>query len=120
MSYQKTDGTFVYTEAVSVASAARTATGNSGAIEVGNRLALRGALLTVTAASGTTPTLDLTVETSHDGSTGWAAVGTAYTQATGATTQRKSFSPLDRFIRFVWTIGGTTPSFTFSIAGELV
>jgi hypothetical protein len=120
VSYQKTDGTYVYTEPFVVASAARTTSSNSAAVEVGNRSHLRGLLLTVSAASGTTPTLDVQVQTSNDGSTGWTIVGTAFTQATGTTTQRKTFSSLDRFVRVAWTLGGTTPSFTFSLAGELV
>jgi hypothetical protein len=72
-------------------------------------------LLAVTAASGTTPTLDVVIQTSHDGTT-WRTAHT-FTQATATGTQRASF-PVDRFVRATWTVGGTTPSFTFAVTGE--
>lgn len=100
------------------ASAARTATADGTAVEIADKGAVR-LLLDVTAASGTTPTLDVTVETSYDGSTGWTSLGT-FTQKTAAGTQRKNFSGADRFVRATWAIGGTTPSFTFSVVGEAV
>lgn len=100
------------------ASAARTATGSGTAQEIADRGAVR-LLLDVTAASGTTPTLDVTVETSYDGSTGWTSLGT-FTQNTAVSSQRKNFSGADRFVRASWVIAGTTPSFTFSIVGEAV
>lgn len=122
MGYVKSDGTWVHSENTvpAVASAARTASGNSGtSTEAGARHTLRNVLLDVTAASGTGPTLDARVETSRDGTT-WYTAGT-FGQKTGVSSERKSFSGLDRYIRFAWTIGGTTPSFTFSITpGELV
>ena len=64
-------------------------------------------------------TLDVAVETSADnGATDtWRSIG-SFTQATSTTTQRKSFAGCDRFIRASPTIGGTTPSFTFSVTGE--
>ena len=99
-------------------SAARTATGTGAAVEVADRGSVR-LLLDVTAASGTTPTLDVTIETSYDGSTGWTSLGT-FTQKTAVSSQRKNFGGADRFVRASWTIGGTTPSFTFSVDGEAV
>lgn len=98
-------------------SAARTATATGSSFELGDRGVLR-LLLDVTAASGTTPTLDVTVQTSYDGST-WRSVA-AFTQATAITSERKSFAGCDRFVRVSYTIGGTTPSFTFSVSGEAV
>jgi hypothetical protein len=98
-------------------SAARTATGSGSALELGDRGTLR-LILTVSAASGTTPTLDVTVETSFDGST-WRSAGT-FAQRTSAASERKSFPGCDRFVRISYTIGGTTPSFTFSVSGEAV
>lgn len=118
MGYEKANGEWADTEDVELApSAARTATGNGSSVEVGDRGVAR-LLLDVTAASGTSPTLDVTVETSHDGTT-WRQVGT-FAQKTAAGTERKSFSGLDRFVRATWTLGGTTPSFTFEISGEAV
>lgn len=120
MPYTRSDGTYVHTETFpAVASAARTATGSSPAVEVGALAALRGLLLDITAASGTSPTITVAVETSSDSAT-WYTVG-SFAQRTGVASERKSFSGLDRFVRLTWTIGGTTPSFTFSVtAGELV
>lgn len=116
--YKTTDGTFVDSRDVTLhPSAARTATGNGTVSEETGRRRTLALVLAVTAASGDTPTLDVTVQTSRDGST-WYTAG-AFTQATGTGTQRKTFV-LDRYVRVVWTIGGTTPSFTFSASGELV
>lgn len=72
--------------------------------------------LNVTAASGTTPTLDVAIETSKDG-TNWRSLG-SFAQKTGVSSERKSFVGVDRFIRANAAIGGTTPSFTYSVSGE--
>ena len=94
-----------------------TATTTSNSIELGDRGTAR-ITLAVTAAAGTNPTLDVQLQTSPDGST-WTNLGSAFTQATGVTSQRKIFTGLDRFIQAVATIGGTGgPSFTFSLDGE--
>lgn len=116
--YKTSDGTFVDSRDVTLhTSAARTATGmGSLSHETAHRRTL-ALVLAITAATGTTPTLDVTVQTSRDGST-WYTAGT-FTQATATGTQRKTFA-LDRYVRLAWTIGGTTPSFTFSASGELV
>lgn len=98
------------------ASAARTATGTGSAVEPGDRGVAR-LFLNVTAASGTSPTLNVTIQTSNDGST-WRSAGT-FTQATAVSSQRATFN-IDRYVRATWTIAGTTPSFTFSITGEAV
>ena len=100
-----------------VPSAARTATGNGGAFALGDRNQLR-LTLAVTAASGTAPTLDVTVQHSPDGST-WSTLGT-FAQKTGVASERKIFSGCDRFLRCIWTIAGSSPSFTFSVTGEAV
>ena len=99
-----------------VASAARTTTGNSGALDAPNdaRLVLAVA---VTAASGTAPSLDVTVEWSMDGGATFCAADTADSMAQLATAVNrvKSFSIKGDSYRVVWTIGGTTPSFTFTV-----
>lgn len=73
----------------------------------------------VTAVSGTSPTLDIRIEESHDGGTNWVAlydfqritaVGYYYSPMLRAT---------GRNIRYVQTLGGTTPSFTRSITRNL-
>jgi hypothetical protein len=99
-----------------VASAARTASGNGSSFNTETADSFEG-FLTVTAASGTTPTLDVRLETSLDAGTTWSTVG-AFAQATAATTKNKVFGPLGDLCRWAWTIGGTTPSFTFTVAAE--
>lgn len=115
MGYSTKSGRWAATaDLVLAASAERTATGNGASVEVGDK-AVGRLLLDVTARTGTTPTLDVTIQTSFDGVT-WRTAGT-FTQAT-ATGQQRISCMLDRYVRAIWTIGGTTPSFTFSIAGE--
>lgn len=78
-----------------------------------------GATVTVTtsqAGSTATPKLDVTVETSHDGTT-WRELG-AFTQATSAGSERKSFPGCDRFVRASYEI--ESGSFTFGLTGEAV
>lgn len=108
---------YVPIEKVSVPSAARTATGSAAGVLTGTGHTMR-AFLDVTAASGTAPTLDVKLETSHDGVT-WRLVK-AFAQKTGVSSERISTSDLDKHVRWAWTITGTTPSFTFSVAGDLV
>jgi hypothetical protein len=118
MSYQRIDGRFVFGEPFLVPSAAVTANGSAAGVECGSHHALRLSLA-VTAVSGTSATLDITIETAQDNAT-WSTVGT-FTQATGVSTQRKVFAALDRFVRARWVIGGSaTPTVTFSLTGELV
>lgn len=101
------------------ASAARTATGNSGSKQVSPDAPNLAILVDVTAQAGVTPTLTFSVEWSHDGTT-FAAVDTAddFVQITGAQVPRqrvKAFAVKGKHFRVVWTVGGTTPSFTFSV-----
>lgn len=69
----------------------------------------------VTAVSGTTPTLDVTIEESDDSGTNWFKVYD-FPRITGSGMYR---SPLIRMVgnrvRYVQTVGGTTPSFTRAI-----
>lgn len=94
------------------ASAAETTTGNSGA-QTANGTKL-GIGISVTATAGT-PTLDLTVEWSGDGENFGAADTTpdAFAQLTAVGSTGKVFDVKAPYYRLVWTIAGTTPSFTF-------
>lgn len=99
------------------ASAARTTTGNSGvvgALEPSEKVAI---LLDVTAVSGTSPSMTVSVEWSHNGTT-WATPETAdaFTALTATASKVKTFDVKGKFLRVVWTITGTTPSFTFSVS----
>lgn len=97
-------------------SQSETATGQSGPYRVHNAEAI--ALYTnVTAASGTTPTLDIKIQDSPDGSTWYDVPSFANTQFTTTGSERKAApnvgEKLGPFIRLVWTLGGTSPDFTF-------
>ena len=109
-------------------SAARTATVAGNGVTNYNA---KGAVITinVTAISGTSPTLIAKLQYSPDGGTTWIDYTnkpvTATISATGQTTlivcpgvtevANSAVSlPLPRIVRMHYTIGGTTPSFTFA------
>jgi len=116
-SYQRQDGRFATTyNAPLLPSAARTASGTGDTYEMGDMSTLR-LKLDVTAASGSSPTLDVTIETSPDGASDWQTVAT-FAQKTAISYERNAFPGCDRFVRVKYTIGGSTPSFTFSVTGE--
>ncbi len=98
-----------------IPSAARTATGQSAALRVyGDKINF---LVDVTAATGTTPSMALTVEWSHNGTT-WFPADTPDTLGAAVTAPVKRVKQIDvkaPFARVVWTITGTTPSLTFAI-----
>lgn len=100
-----------------LASAARTANGDTGVVAFGAGGAPSGNLriqLDVTAASGTSPTLNVVVEDTLDG-TNWNTVGT-FAQRTAAGREVVNITtPFADRLRVRWTVGGTTPSFTFSV-----
>lgn len=71
----------------------------------------------LSAVTGTTPTLDITVEQSANGTSGWAAItGAALTQVTAAGNRVGFANPTLPYVRLVATIGGTTPAFTGTVA----
>lgn len=120
-----------------VASAARTTTGSSSAIEfpfVDDVVFI----VNVTAASGTSPTLDLAFQITPDDTNYFSVQRFAQITGTGARTLQFSTKrttaqaaaeaaaadtggalatnlPCSRNIKFKWTIGGTNPSFTFVV-----
>lgn len=98
------------------ASATKTTSGNDTAFNTNQAKSLE-AFLTVTAASGTTPTLDVRLETSVDAGATWRTVA-SLAQITVAGARNGVLGPLGDQCRWAWTIAGTTPSFTFSIAVE--
>lgn len=97
------------------AHASRTSSGNESSVDNGASSA-DGAVahLHVTAASGTSPTLDVVVQESADNST-WVDLIT-FTQATAATSERLAVTgTVERYIRAQWTLGGTSPDFSFAV-----
>ena len=131
----------VLTPKTLLASAARTVSGNSGAITFADaRFDDIIFEVDVSAASGTTPTLDLYIQQTLDG-TNYIDVA-HFTQITAALTNRArlvvkrgnvtdaikegigdatatagalGLALLTEKGRIKWVVGGTTPSFTFSI-----
>ncbi len=97
------------------ASAARSANGDSGpqvGFEVSQQLR---AQLDVTAASGTSPTLNVVLEDTLDFGATWNVVGT-FAQRTGPGREVINITtPFTDRLRARWTVGGTTPSFNFSV-----
>lgn len=101
-----------------LASALRNANGQSALIALrgaGRKLALA---VDVTAkGADVDETLDLTVEWSFDGGATWTKAETAdaFAQITAVGRVVKVFDVKAPHYRIAWTVGGTTPEFTFSI-----
>jgi len=106
-----------------LASGARTTSGSAEAPRRYDDLAVQRAKVTldITAASGTGRTLTLAIEGSADGQT-WTALETFAAQsAVGSVTRELPIPAVPHLqrVRCAWTIGGTTPSFTFSVSAYL-
>jgi hypothetical protein len=121
--------------AVSVeASSAKTASGNSASAITNHSASGVQLFINVSAASGTTPTLAVRVQVQDPVGAGWvdlpgavtaSITGVSLTLLTiypGVTVAANSAisAPLPRTWRLAWTIGGTTPSFTFSVGAQYI
>jgi hypothetical protein len=99
--------------------AARTATGNATGLDVQTMDGDLFVVLDSAAGTGTTPTLDIKLQSADTlGGTYSDITGATFTQVTGTASQQAITISKDearRFIRVVYTIGGSTPSFTFSV-----
>jgi hypothetical protein len=101
------------------AKAARTTSGNG----TGRQLGAVGATqklysaLHVFAASGTTPTLDVVIQSDDNSGFTTPTTQITHTQATTITSQMLTLDGAiaDDWFRVNYTIGGTTPSFTFAV-----
>lgn len=118
MAYTNTEGLPVLSGVGDVVSkTARTATGASGWVNTGDAKEIV-AQLASDAGTGTSPTLDVKFQTSYDGTDATAIdlPNGAFTQvAAAASGQIKTLTGAHRFIKVVWTITGTTPSFNFGV-----
>lgn len=75
------------------------------------------AFLHVTAASGTSPTLDAVVQMDTNSSFTSPTTLITFSQATAITSQRiENTTSTEQYVRVVYTIGGSTPSFTFAVS----
>lgn len=109
---------YEHDEVTLLASAARTASVNGDAYETGDKGTLRLSLA-ITAISGSGATLQVQLETRKNADDTWRTVD-AFPAQTATGTTRKTFSGIDRFVRPVCSIAGSTPSVTFSLSGEAV
>ena len=112
-------------EATLKTTGAETASTTHSPVEVGDKAVINVEVL-VSAVTGTTPTMLITIEGSNDGLT-WYALGeigsdsfgigslAAPANITAAGTYRAAL-PAARYVRSKSTITGTTPSFTYGIA----
>jgi hypothetical protein len=115
---------------VIITAAAKTASGNSSDI-ISDRTGLM-LFLNITGFSGTTPTLDVKVQGKDPASGTYVDMpGASFAQKVGtgsdtlliypgvtSTVNRQISAALPNVIRIAYTIGGTTPSFTFSIGAS--
>jgi hypothetical protein len=103
------------------ASGAVTSTSQSGLFDIGTGDDL-AVMLDVTAVSGTTPNMTVSVQWSNDGSTWFTAdPADTFTALTAAGKVTKLFTIKGLYARLSYAITGTTPSFTFaaySIIGD--
>jgi hypothetical protein len=94
-----------------------TTTTNGSAADMNNGDGLCFAIQQVGTVSGTSPTLAGKIQESVDGSTGWTDIaGATFTTVTVSTnTQAIVFERTKRYLRYVGTVGGTSPSFTLAV-----
>lgn len=116
-----------------LSSAARTATVTGAAVDSADYIGVM-VFLSITAATGTTPTLVVKLQGQDELTGEWQdLVGAAFASksATGTdsliiypgvtvTANRQVSSVVPHTIRAVGTIGGTTPSFTFSVSANFL
>lgn len=106
--------TFAKEPVTVLASAARTATHQSNAFDVGTLDSIF-VFVDVTAVSGTTPSMTVNVEWSFDGASWFPAqAADSFTAITATGKVVKRFDVKGTKYRLNNTISGTTPSFTFS------
>lgn len=116
MSYTTASQRHANTERVTLASAVTVSgTGAFGTVlELADRCCAR---LDLSATAGTTPNITVTVQTGPTAAGPWTSVA-AFTAVTGATTEHKLFSPLDRFVQLNATAASGSSAIT--VTGEAV
>lgn len=130
MAYTTVNGTVRGTPVILKASGAETASTVGAAVATGPDSGSLYVEVNVTAASGTTPTLTVKIEGSLDG-TNWFTLGvigangynvgavgvTAPTNFTTTAGPIRAIYDAPTYVRYNSTVGGTTPSFTYSVTG---
>jgi hypothetical protein len=97
-----------------------TANGNSSDIDVSTLRSIR-IMAKVTSVSGTSPTLDIYVEGKYESTGDYVPLlsRTGIT-ATGVYELGQLDNLCFRYIRVRWVVGGTSPSFTFSVVAQAI
>jgi len=98
----------------------RTATANGSAVDIQQYVGKLKFILASSAGGGTSPTMDVKLQDSADGSTGWADIsGAAFTQVTDGADTTAALglvaNSVKRYVRAVATIGGTSPTFDCAV-----
>jgi len=98
--------------------AAKTANAAGDSVDLGNKTLVR-LVLGCSAVAGTTPKLNVVVETSSD-QAAWTQVG-AFAEVSAAGQHNLTIGGCSQYLRVRWTITGTgSPSFTFGVTGTAV
>lgn len=102
-----------------IASAALTTSTTSSTISnnLGNGFQIN---IAVTAATGTNPTLDVRVEESFDGGTNWVTLYEMQRITSVGSYNSPILRASGRHIRYVQTVGGTSPSFTRAVTRNVL
>lgn len=102
-----------------IASAAITTTATTSSIanHLGNGFQVN---IGVTAATGTNPTLDVRVEESFDGGTNWVTLYEMQRITAVGSYNSPILRASGRHIRYVQTVGGTSPSFTRAVTRNVL
>lgn len=97
--------------------AAGAGTTKSGGVGASGTAACVLVLVHCTALTGTTPTLDVSLEESTTGESAWTAVASSSTPQITAAGNFMAFAvPAKNFVRVSATVAGTTPSATAKVA----
>lgn len=103
---------------IALASGAQTVSGTADIAALAEGFAEMNIYIAATAVTGTTPSMTVTYQCSHDGVTYFDhTAGTAITAAGNQLI--KIPDNMGKFGRISYAISGTTPSFTFSVVAEV-
>jgi hypothetical protein len=102
-----------------LASGTFTANGNTPDINVEHITSARF-WIRVTAVSGSSPTLAIHIDGKHESTGDYESIAsrTNITSTGGYLIGSQVDNLVFRFIRVRWVLGGTTPSFTFTVTGQ--
>ncbi len=104
------------TQTLTIQASGAVTTGGNSASHVVDRFSQGILFLDVTAVSGTSPSMTLTIETSADGAT-WFDSGQSFTAVTAVGKQIIRLNGFGGYLRIVRGVTGTTPSITYSLLG---